>query len=53
MPTKTTWREEDKYARKLLSKMQKSNGKFSIFPKFTALDGRTFIDLNDIEEEGF
>ena len=52
MPTKITWREEDKYANRLLLKMQKSSGEFSIFPKFTVLDGRKFIDLNDMEEEG-
>jgi hypothetical protein len=52
MPTKITWREEDKYAIQLLLKMQKSNGEFSIFPKFTVLDGRRFIDLNDMKEEG-
>ena len=53
MPTKITWRDEDKYATQLLLKMQKSSGEFSIFPKFTVLDGRRFIDLNDMEEEGF
>ena len=50
MLSKITWREEDKYATQLLLKMQKSSGEFSIFPKFTVLDGRKFIDLNDYEE---
>ena len=53
MPTKITWREEDKYANRLLLKMQKCNREFSIFPKFTVLDGRRFIDLDDMNEEGF
>ena len=53
MLSKITWREEDKYATQLLLKMQKSSGEFSIFPKFTVLDGRKFIDLNYMKEEGF
>lgn len=50
MPTKLTWRDESKYAKRLLAKIKDSDDRLAIFPGFTKLDGRTFIDLNDYED---
>ena len=51
MPSKITWREEDQFAKNLLRKMQSCTGEIRIFPQYTEIDGRRFIDLNDFEEE--
>ena len=47
-PSKGTWREAKFYSTLLGAKHEKS---FSLFPAFTVLDGRKFIDLGDIKAE--
>ena len=51
MPSKITWRDEEKFTKALLRKMQSCTGEIRIFPQYTEIDGRRFIDLNDFEEE--
>ena len=51
MTSKITWREEDQFAKNLLRKMQNSPREIQFFTKYTELDGRRFIDLNDYEED--
>ena len=50
MPSKITWRDEEKFTKALLRKMQRCSEEIHIFPQYTELDGRRFIDLNDFEE---
>ena len=45
-PSKGTWREAKFYSTLLGAKHEKS---FSLFPAFTVLDGRKFIDLDYVE----
>ena len=51
MPSKTTRRDEEQFTKALLRKMQSCTGEIYIFPQYTEIDGRRFIDLNDFEEE--
>ncbi len=51
MTSKITWRDEEKFTKALLRKMQSCTGEIRIFPRYTEIDGRRFIDLNDFEEE--
>ena len=49
-PSKSTWREAKFYST-LLEAKHDDEKSFSLFPAFTVLDGRKFIDLSDIKEE--
>ena len=49
-PSKSTWREAKFYST-LLGAKHDDEKSFSLFPAFTVLDGRKFIDLDDIKEE--
>ena len=51
MPSKITWRDEEQFTKALLGKMQICTGEIRIFPQYTEIDGRRFIDLNDYEED--
>ncbi len=51
MSSKSTESRTDMSARALLRKMQSCTGEIHIFPQFTEIDGRRFIDLNDYEED--
>ena len=51
MPSKTTWRDQEKFTKALLRKMQSCTGEIHIFSQHTEIDGRRFIDLNDFEED--
>lgn len=47
-PSRSTWREAAFYSR-LLEAKHDAEGSFSLFPAFTELDGRKFIDLDQLE----
>ena len=49
-PSKGTWREARFYSTLFAAKHDDEKS-FSLFPAFTVLDGRKFIDLSDIKEE--
>jgi len=51
MPSKSTESRTDMSVRALLRKMQSCTGEIHIFPQYTEIDGRRFIDLNDYEED--
>ena len=51
MSSKIAEIETDRFAKALLRKMQSCTGEIRIFPQYTELDGRRFIDLNDYEED--
>lgn len=49
-PSRSTWKEAKFYST-LLEKKHGDEGSFSLFPAFTVLDGRKFIDLGQLESE--
>ena len=51
MTSKITSTDPEKFTKALLKKMQSCTGEIRIFPQYTELDGRRFIDLNDCEED--
>ena len=51
MPTKLTWKEEKRFAKHILGRIQISGKKLKIFPKVTEISGRKFIDLDDYKGE--
>jgi hypothetical protein len=51
MSSKSTESRTDMSVRALLRKMQSCTGEIHIFPQYTEIDGRRFIDLNDYEED--
>ena len=51
MLSKITWGDQERFTKALLRKMQSCTGEIRIFPQYTELDGRRFIDLNDCEED--
>ena len=51
MPTKLTWKEEKRFAKHILGRIQISGKKLKIFPKVAEISGRKFIDLDDYKGE--
>ncbi len=49
--TKLTWKEEKKFTKHILERIQVSGKKLKMFPKVTEISGRKFIDLDDYKGE--